>query len=181
MFSDTKEFRSLIVGGASLLVLSLSACEERVAQPAAPSPSTQSAAVDPAPLPAAPQPPAPPPPAPAEPLPHYNVHFTLGSAQLTDTAMETLSSALDYLRANPAVYVTLSGYTDGSGAADTNKKLAEQRVERTAQFFEQNGIQRSRLTTMAIGEAEAALVPPGENPESWNRRVEIALSHAPNT
>jgi OmpA-OmpF porin, OOP family len=179
MISDG--FRSLtIIGGVGLLAFSLVACDDRqLAREADPSPTTQSAAVDSSNVP---PPPAPEPPPPlAEPMPHYNVHFAVGSAELSDAAMDTLNAALDYLRANPAMHVKLAGYTDLSGSPELNRRLAERRVENTARFFAEHGLERSRLSTIAVGEAEPGLAPAGENPETWNRRVEIEFSVRPNT
>jgi outer membrane protein OmpA-like peptidoglycan-associated protein len=118
---------------------------------------------------------------PPGPLPHYNVHFSVGSAQLSPDAMETLTSAAGYLRTYPAVQIKLSGYTDLLGSAATNKKLAEQRVASAAQYLEKSGIDRIRIVTDAVGEADPSLVPSGENPTTWNRRVEVEFSISPSS
>lgn len=118
---------------------------------------------------------------PPGPMPHYNVHFSVGSAQLSPDAMETLTSAAEYLRTYPTVQVKLSGYTDLLGSAATNKKLAEQRVASAVQYLEKNGIDPIRIVTDAVGEADASLVPSGENPTTWNRRVEVEFSTSPSS
>jgi len=95
--------------------------------------------------------------------------------------MKTLASAVDYLRTYPALRVTLNGYTDLLGSATTNKKLAEQRVASATQYLEQSGIERARIAMVAVGEADDALVPSGENPTTWNRRVEVEFSVSPSS
>ena len=120
-------------------------------------------------------------PLPPEPMPIYNVHFAVGSAQISPDAMKTLASAVDYLRTYPALRVTLNGYTDLLGSATTNKKLAEQRVASATQYLEQSGIERARIAMVAVGEADDALVPSGENPTTWNRRVEVEFSVSPSS
>lgn len=120
-------------------------------------------------------------PAPVEPLPHYNVHFAINSAELSPKAIEILDSTVGYLRDHPAVQVKLSGYTDSLGSAEANRRLAERRVAEAVKFLETNGIASTRVTTVVVGEAQPDLVPFGENPETWNRRVEIELAHPPNS
>jgi len=118
---------------------------------------------------------------PPEPLPHYNVHFSIGSAHLSPDAMQTLTLAVNHLRAYPGVQVKLSGYTDMLGSAAANKALAEQRVAGAARYLEEAGIMRSRILTAAVGEVDAGLVPGREDPTTWNRRVEIEFSISPNS
>jgi outer membrane protein OmpA-like peptidoglycan-associated protein len=114
-------------------------------------------------------------------MPIYNVHFSVGSAELSPDAMKTLTSAVDYLRSYPAVRVSLTGYTDLLGSAATNMKLAEQRVASAAQYLEERGIDHARIAMVAVGEADAALVPSGENPTTWNRRVAVEFSVSPSS
>ena len=120
-------------------------------------------------------------PLPPEPMPTYNVRFSVGSAQLSLDVMKTLTSAVDYLRTYPAVHVTLTGYTDLLGSSVSNKKLAEQRVTSVAQYLEESGTDPSRIVTVAVGEVDATHVPSGENPTTWNRRVEVEFSVSPSS
>ena len=193
MFSDRYVSRTLT--GASMLAIGLllSACDDgeiaqqqALQQQAAQQPdsaqSTTAATLDSAQQQAPVQPSAkavetvPP-----EPMPHHNIHFSVGSAQLSPDAMQTLTSVVDYLRAYPVVQVKLSGYTDQLGATAANKTLAEQRVASAVQYLEERGIERSRIATDAVGEVDAGFVPSGENPATWNRRVEVEFSISPSS
>jgi outer membrane protein OmpA-like peptidoglycan-associated protein len=166
----------------AVLALALVGCDEqRVSQdtnaPATPT-STESSATTNLPPPEAP---APVESTPVEPMHALNIQFTLGSAQLSDAAIETLTTAVEYLQTHPEMHAKLSGFTDQSGSADANKRLAERRVESTAKFFHDKGIAPTRIETVAMGEADTGLAPAGENPETWNRRVEVEFSIPPNS
>lgn len=181
MFSERSVSRTLAtVGALTFGLLSLGACDNREAAQLGPAQSARTATPEAGKIPEQPStkaveivPPGP--------MPHYNIHFSVASAQLSPDAAETLLSAAEYLRAYPAVQVKLSGYTDLLGSADTNKKLAEQRVASATQYLEESGIDRSRIVTDAVGEADATHVPSGENATTWNRRVEVEFSLSPSS
>lgn len=164
-------------GGIGVLAFSLSACDNSEVVQKAVAPKDVNAQV--AATPPSSPPPTVPTETPVEPLPHYNVHFDINSAELSPMAIDVLNSTIEYLRDHPAVQVTLSGYTDSSGAAEANRRLAEQRVTETAKFLEKNGVALMRVTTIAVGEGQSDLVPFGENPDTWNRRVEIEFAGPP--
>ena len=182
MRSQSREFVTLGTIGISLL---LAACDvdTRVSQESSPSPALASPAPVSTAEPAAPAgttPPAqqaesPPP----ESLRNFNIHFAVGSSQLTPQAIEVLNPAVAYLRSNPSARVKLSGFTDQSGPTTVNERLAEERVVSTVAFFEEGGIDGSRITSEARGEADPELAPSGKDSAAWNRRVEVELSLFP--
>lgn len=168
------------LAASGVLILALSACDSRVSEVQGSAPASQTAKNE-SPTGLTPPTASKPVEEPVEPLPHYDIHFSAGATQLSSEAMETLTSAVDYLRAHPSVSVKLSGFTDLSGSAAMNMKLAEQRAASAALFLEQSGIDRSRITTAAAGEADPNLAPSGENPTTWNRRVEVEFSVTPSS
>jgi outer membrane protein OmpA-like peptidoglycan-associated protein len=166
-------------GGIGILTFTLSACDnsEVVQKVAAPKDVSTQVATTPPPSP----PPTVPTEAPVEPLPHYNVHFAINSAELSPMAIETLNLTVEYLRDHPAIQVKLSGFTDSLGPAEANRRLAERRVAEAAKFLEKNGIALMRVTSVAVGEGQPDSTPFGENPDTWNRRVEIEFAEPPNS
>ena len=176
----SKRLRVGPTGGIVIFAMSLVACgDQQVSQ----QPAKEKVDVAAEQSPAAPLNPAPPPPTkePEAPPAAYNVHFDVNSAELSSPATESLNETLEYLRENPSMQVTLSGYTDALGPTDVNRQLAEARVARAARFFEENGIASTRIMTIAIGESASNVTPPGEDPQAWNRRVEVAISPSPNS
>lgn len=96
------------------------------------------------------------------------VVFRLGSAQLEKNQDINIYNAARYLKDNPNVKVTVTGYADKStGTAAVNQRLSEQRAQAVAKvLIEKYDIAPSRITTKASGDKEQ-LFPTDE----WNRVV----------
>jgi outer membrane protein OmpA-like peptidoglycan-associated protein len=96
------------------------------------------------------------------------VVFRLGSAKLEANQDINIYNAARYLRDNPNVDVTVTGYADKStGTPAVNQKLSEQRAEAVAKvLIEKYDIAPGRITTKASGDKEQ-LFPT----DQWNRVV----------
>jgi outer membrane protein OmpA-like peptidoglycan-associated protein len=96
------------------------------------------------------------------------VVFRLFSAQLEKNQDINIYNAARYLKDNPNVKVTVTGYADKStGTAAVNQRLSEQRAQAVAKvLIEKYDIAASRITTKASGDKEQ-LFPTDE----WNRVV----------
>lgn len=96
------------------------------------------------------------------------VVFRIGSAQLEKNQDINIYNAARYLKDNPQVKVTVTGYADKStGTAAINQRLSEQRAEAVAKvLIDKYGIAPSRITKKASGDKEQ-LFPTDE----WNRVV----------
>ena len=179
MLSGKTRFCQFAQAGSLGSLLLLAACDNgQVAQdvtptPAAPSVESQVVADTP--------PPAPPVEAPVVLMEPFDIHFTIGSADLSPDAMDALTSAVNYLRDTPAAHVTLSGYTDHLGSAAANMMLAEKRVASAAEYVAEHGVEPSRIAKMAVGEADDALVPSGEDSATWSRRVHVEFEVVPSS
>lgn len=131
--------------------------------------------------------PTPPPPVVVEPKqPQVVEHFTQelssysndslfesNSANLTFSLREQLRPMLKRLRAYPTSTVEITGYTDSTGASNYNQRLSEQRAKAVAQFFIQEGIDTSRITTRGYGELFPISSNDTESGRARNRRVEL--------
>lgn len=90
-----------------------------------------------------------------------------------------LTNAFQVLADNPQATATIHAYTDGTGSADLNRRLAQARAENVRQF----------LTSRSIDPARIAVEPPAaDNPRAdnatpagraQNRRVEIEIVTVP--
>lgn len=96
------------------------------------------------------------------------VVFRLGSAALEQNQEINIYNAAKYLKENPDVKVTVTGYADKStGNATINQKLSEKRAEAVADILTNKyGISANRIKTEASGDK----VQPFETDE-WNRVV----------
>lgn len=101
------------------------------------------------------------------------VHFHVGSAELTPQARLVLDEAVARLAAGPADRLEVGGHTDSSGAEALNHELSHQRATAVLAYLVARGVPRERLE--AIG--YAANQPVDDNAtaagRSRNRRVHL--------
>lgn len=105
-----------------------------------------------------------------------DLNFASGSAVLTAESRTILDGVVSGIKGNPAVKeITVTGYTDGQGAAAYNKSLSERRAKSVADYLRAQGL--SGLTINAVGMGEDNPVATNDTPEgrAENRRVEIDL------
>ncbi len=69
--------------------------------------------------------------------------------------------------------VRVYGFTDAQGSAGSNKELAQQRADAVKNWLQNNGIDASRISVNAIGEAQPVATNSTEAGRQQNRRVEI--------
>jgi OOP family OmpA-OmpF porin len=125
-------------------------------------------------------------PTPLAPL-NETIHFARGGSTLDDSA----KAALDQLVASPQAAsggaITLRGSTDSRGDDSTNLAISRRRAEAVAAYLESKGIDKARLTVVALGEGWQVV--PEVNPDGSdnvagreaNRRVDITVTPQPPT
>ncbi len=101
-------------------------------------------------------------------FPGTKLLFESGSKALPATAATDLKAVADYLAANPAAKVQLSGYVDSTGPADVNKALAKDRAMAVADALKTAGVAEDRIVLQKPEDITA-----GEGEQS--RKVEITL------
>ena len=83
-----------------------------------------------------------------------------------------------FLKANPAVTVTIIGHTDSRGTAEHNADLAKRRAESAKARMVEVGVDPSRIQTVGKGAVDLL----GDNSTSagmqQNRRIEVAVNNA---
>jgi outer membrane protein OmpA-like peptidoglycan-associated protein len=85
-----------------------------------------------------------------------HVFFTISSSTISKVEMVKVQEIADYLKANPAAKVTITGYADkGTGNASINKKYAAKRADIVANaLVNQFGISKDRIVTASKGDTE---------------------------
>lgn len=124
----------------------------------------------PAPAPA----PAPPPPAPmaVEPAPGpFVVYFEFDRSNLTPDAQTALADVIQAAQRTSSGTISITGYTDLSGAEAYNQVLSERRANSVIEFLVEGTVEASRIVGRGLGESNPVV--PTEAPEQRNRRVEI--------
>ncbi len=104
------------------------------------------------------------------------LNFDANATKPNAASMGTLNTVVAYLQANPVTRISLTGYTDNSGSAETNKQLTQQRVNNVKSALTGAGVDAGRIATANFGEAYP--VTDNSNPQAreMNRRVEITLA-----
>jgi outer membrane protein OmpA-like peptidoglycan-associated protein len=110
--------------------------------------------------------------APAGPL---LVFFDWGKPDIRGDDAATLDQIAAAYRAHPGARLRLSGHTDRSGSAATNRGAGLRRAEAVRTELAKRGIPRNAMSVASFGE-ERPLVPTEDGVrEVQNRRVEIAF------
>jgi len=102
-----------------------------------------------------------------------SVFFSFNSATVTEANYLRLAAVANTLKANPDVNVVLTGYTDGSGPEEYNRKLGQRRADEVKQELVQVfGIDASRIQTTSEGENN----PLANGRNNINRRVDVSVA-----
>jgi outer membrane protein OmpA-like peptidoglycan-associated protein len=108
-----------------------------------------------------------------------DVQFETNKSELTYTTKLILRKFAEYILANPKYSMQIEGHTDDVGSTEDNLKLSQARAEAVKKFFEESGIESSRLQASGFGEAN----PKGSNNtdqgRASNRRTEFILKNNP--
>jgi outer membrane protein OmpA-like peptidoglycan-associated protein len=103
------------------------------------------------------------------------VFFDWGKGEIRSDDAATLDKVAEAYRANPSMRVKLSGHSDRSGSAATNRRTALGRAEMVGSELEKRGVARNAMSVASFGE-DQPLVPTDDGVrEVQNRRVVIEL------
>jgi outer membrane protein OmpA-like peptidoglycan-associated protein len=105
-----------------------------------------------------------------------DVKFALGSADLTDSARQTVGQLAKAIKSEQLMpyRFTLSGHTDSTGKPDANLALSQRRAEAVKQYLVSNfGISADRLE--AVGRGQEEPIDPAHPESGVNRRVQVAI------
>jgi len=100
------------------------------------------------------------------------VYFDFDRSEIKPEARQILDAHIALLRTNND-RIRLEGHTDERGTREYNMALGERRANSVADYFSANGIARSRVETVSLGEERPVAMGSNEGAWSQNRRVEI--------
>lgn len=98
------------------------------------------------------------------------VLFPFDSSALTMEAQSILTRQAAWLKANPAVSVTIEGHADERGTREYNLGLGERRANAAKNFLVSAGIHHTKISTISYGKERPAIIGSGEEVWSQNRR-----------
>lgn len=106
-----------------------------------------------------------------------SIYFETAKSNLTADSKATLDNLADSVKTFQYYKIFIKGNTDNIGDSIFNKRLSEQRVLSTQQYFISKGISPTIFSTSAFGEEK----PIGDNStdvgKQKNRRVDISISY----
>ncbi|QBF32954.1 OmpA family protein [Thalassococcus sp. S3] len=103
------------------------------------------------------------------------ITFAFNSAQLDESARQTLRHQADWIRQFPEVRFRVFGHTDAVGSNAYNKRLGLRRANAVVHYLSTLGISRSRLeAVVSFGETRPLIVTEGR--ERRNRRTVTEVS-----
>lgn len=98
------------------------------------------------------------------------VFFGYDSSVLDSRDQSVLQLQADWLKANPAITITVEGHADERGTREYNLALAERRANSVKNYLVRLGVNLSRINTISYGKERPAVV--GSSDAAWakNRR-----------
>jgi peptidoglycan-associated lipoprotein len=105
-----------------------------------------------------------------------DIYFGFDKSFLTPAAQDNLMRKAAWLRANPAVTVTIEGHCDERGTNEYNLALGDRRADSAKAFLVDLGIAASRLTTISYGEERPVCMQQNEECWSKNRRDHFVVN-----
>ncbi|MBP7336772.1 peptidoglycan-associated lipoprotein Pal [Niveispirillum sp.] len=99
------------------------------------------------------------------------VFFGVDQFEVSPESAATLDKQADWLRANPAITLTIEGHCDERGTREYNLALGQKRADSVRRYLAANGIDNSRLQTLSFGKERPAVA--GSSADVWaqNRRA----------
>lgn len=107
------------------------------------------------------------------------VQFDFNKAQLREDGKKILSEDLELLKGDKSLNVSIEGHCDIIGSDDANQLLSEKRAFTVANYLEQSGIEKSRLSVVGWGRKKPIVPNDSESNRALNRRVEIIIIQGP--
>jgi outer membrane protein OmpA-like peptidoglycan-associated protein len=105
----------------------------------------------------------------------FIVYFEWDQSDLTDQAVQTVSSAASQAARCSIVRVSVEGHADRSGAPAYNVALSERRARAVRDELVRRSVPASSITVEARGESDPAVDTPDGAREPLNRRSEVVI------
>lgn len=105
-----------------------------------------------------------------------HLNFVSGSTQLTSESDKTVSDLGQVLKAYPSSEVQLTGHTDNTGNAETNRALSLDRANAVRTMLVNEGVTGDRISTQGFGQERPIASNDTEQGRAQNRRTELTVT-----
>jgi peptidoglycan-associated lipoprotein len=99
------------------------------------------------------------------------IYFLVDQSSLTPEAQQTLSKQAEWLKQYGNVTVQIEGHADERGTREYNIALSARRATVTREFLSAQGVEPSRVNTIAFGKERPVALCDAESCWSQNRRA----------
>lgn len=105
------------------------------------------------------------------------IEFTPGTSEFTESSIPKLNRLKDFLALNSNLNIEIQGHVFALGKNTfAGQKISEARAKRVMKYLIENGINKSRLSSVGYGNTKPVYVKPKiTSEEQANRRVEIVV------
>ena len=86
------------------------------------------------------------------------IYFEFDKSNLPSKSIQSLKSAVNALKENSSIKITLAGHADERGTREYNLALGQRRAEIVSDYLVLNGIQNQRITVKSYGEERPAVI-----------------------
>src|SRR5262249_49518907 len=104
-----------------------------------------------------------------------DVHFDFDRSSLRPDAQQILNAAIQQLKDNPTINITIEGYTCNIGTAEYNLALGDRRAKSVREYLIAHGISADRLKTVSYGEERPKYDNSREETRRLNRRAALVV------
>jgi len=104
------------------------------------------------------------------------INFDYDKSDIRDDQKGKLTTAANYLKANPNARITVEGNTDERGSEEYNLALGDRRANAVKQYLVGQGIAENRLSSVSYGEERPECSAQTEDCFAQNRRAAFRLN-----
>ena len=104
------------------------------------------------------------------------VYFLVDQTNLTPEGMETLSRQAQWLNQYPNVSIQVEGHADERGTREYNIALSARRATATREYLISQGVDASRIATLAYGKERPVALCDAESCWAQNRRAVTVIT-----
>lgn len=105
------------------------------------------------------------------------INFATGSDNIPDANKSVLNQAAALMKKVPNVALTVKGFTDSVGNAESNKKLSHERAQSVVDYLVSQGVDQSKLKAEGFGQENPIADNATAEGKFKNRRIEFEVTN----